>query len=184
MGATSCPMERAGSARRSSRNRSTGRRSSLGLGKWQGKASAHHRNGARCAHATLDGAIAHSSVCSTPRRNAGARPMATELKTQPPQQDTPTSRFKQCLRERLRLARELAALRARFAAVVDDYERVIRTMQALAPSLHVDAGTVAHPTSPEWGPSALIAFADGHFLKHEQEAIDLDRKSTRLNSSH
>src|SRR2546422_8344063 len=106
MGATSCPMERAGSARRSSRNRSTGRRSSLGLGKWQGKASAHHRNGARCAHATLDGAIAHSSVCRTPRRNAGARPMATELKTQPPQQDTPTSRFKQCLRERLRLRSE------------------------------------------------------------------------------
>ncbi len=99
--------------------------------------------------------------------------MATELKTTPPQQDTPTNRFKQCLRERLRLARELAALRARFAAVVDDYERVIRTMQALAPSLHVDAGTVAHPTSPAWGPSALIAFADGHFLKHEQEAIDL-----------
>src|SRR5712691_3739633 len=90
-----------------------------------------------------------------PSTHAGARPMATELKTTPPQQDTPTNRFKQCLRERLRLARELAALRARFAAVVDDYERVIRTMQALAPSLHVDAGTVAHPTSPEWGPSAL-----------------------------
>src|SRR5438034_11736435 len=108
MGATSCPMERAGSARRSSRNRSTGRRSSPGLGKWQGKARARHRNGARCAHATLDGASAHSSVCGTPRRNAGARPMATELKATPPQQDTPTSRFKQCLRERLRLARELA----------------------------------------------------------------------------
>src|SRR3989475_10295590 len=90
-----------------------------------------------------------------PSTHAGARPRAPELKTQPPQQDTPTSRFKQCLRERLRLARELAALRARFAAVVDDYERVIRTMQVLAPSLHVDAGTVAHPTSPEWGPSAL-----------------------------
>src|SRR5438034_5746809 len=98
MGATSCPMERAGSARRSSRNRSTGRRSSPGLGKWQGKARARHRNGARCAHATLDGASAHSSVCGTPRRNAGARPMATELKATPPQQDTPTSRFKQCLR--------------------------------------------------------------------------------------
>src|SRR5256712_10233341 len=108
-----------------------------------------------------------------PSTHAGTRPMTTELKTTPPQQDTPTNRFKQCLRERPRLARELAALRARFAAVVDDYERVIRTMQALAPSLHVDKGTVAHPTRPEWGPSALIAFAYGHFLKHEQEPHDL-----------
>lgn len=99
--------------------------------------------------------------------------MLTELKTATPQQDLGTSQFKQCLRERLRLARELAALRARFAAVVDDYERVIRTLQALAPSLRVDERAVAHPTNPQWGPSALIAFADGHFLKHEQEAIDL-----------
>src|SRR5436309_14539497 len=112
--------------------------------------------------------MAHSSVRGTPRLSTGARPMATELKTTPPQQDTPTSRFKQCLRERLRLARELAALRARLAAVADDYERVIRTMQARAPSLHVDAGTVAQPTRPQWGAIPLIAFHDGHFLQHEQ----------------
>jgi hypothetical protein len=99
--------------------------------------------------------------------------MLTELKAPTSQQDVHARHFKQCLRERLRLARELAALRARFAAVVDDYERVIRTLQALAPSLRVDERAVAHPTSPQWGPSALIAFADGHFLKHEQEAIDL-----------
>jgi hypothetical protein len=80
--------------------------------------------------------------------------------------------FKQCLRERLRLAREMAALRARFAAVVEDYERVIRAMQALGPSLHLEQADVSHPTSPNWGPSALLTFADGRFLKNEQESID------------
>lgn len=79
--------------------------------------------------------------------------------------------FKRCLRDRLRLAREIAALRARFAAVVEDYERVIRTMQLLAPSLGVDQTDITHPTSPEWGPAALLTYADGHFLKGEQDAI-------------
>ena len=83
-----------------------------------------------------------------------------------------SKQFKQCLRERLRLAREIAALRARFAAVVQDYERVIQTMQALAPSLKLVQDDVGHPTSPEWGPSALLAYADGRFLKSEQDKVD------------
>jgi hypothetical protein len=41
---------------------------------------------------------------------------------------SPPDQFKQCMREWLRLAREVAGLRARFAAVVEDDERVIRTM--------------------------------------------------------
>src|SRR5207249_9427912 len=39
--------------------------------------------------------------------------------------------FRRCLRERVRLARELAALRAGFATVAEHYERVLRTLQAL-----------------------------------------------------
>jgi hypothetical protein len=31
---------------------------------------------------------------------------------------------------------------------------------------------VRHPTEPEWGPSALLSYADGYFLKAEQERID------------
>jgi hypothetical protein len=77
--------------------------------------------------------------------------------------------FRQCIRDRLRLARELASLRARFAAVAEDYERVIRRMQVLAPSVGVSQRDIGHPTDPEWGPSALIAYADGRFLKNEQE---------------
>src|SRR5439155_732546 len=45
-------------------------------------------------------------------------------------QDAPDA-FRHCLRERIRLARELAALRAGFATVAEHYERVIRTMLAL-----------------------------------------------------
>lgn len=90
----------------------------------------------------------------------------------PPLQVDTTNQFKRCLRERLRLAREIAALRARFAAVVQDYERVIQTMQALAPALHLVQDDVGHPTSPEWGPSALLAYGDGYFLKSEQDRVD------------
>ena len=80
--------------------------------------------------------------------------------------------FKQCLRERLRLAREIAALRARFAAVVQDYERVLRTLQLTAPALGVPEDEVGHPTSPDLGVAGLLSYADGHFLKAEQERID------------
>jgi hypothetical protein len=80
--------------------------------------------------------------------------------------------FKLCMRERLRLAREVAGLRARFAAVVEDYERVIRTMQALGPSVGLTATEIRHPTNPQWGPGALLMYADGHFLKAEQEGVD------------
>jgi hypothetical protein len=85
---------------------------------------------------------------------------------------SPPDRFKQCIRERLRLAREVAGLRARFAAVVEDYERVIRTMQALGPSVGLTPTEIRHPTNPQWGLSALLMYADGHFLKAEQEGID------------
>jgi hypothetical protein len=80
--------------------------------------------------------------------------------------------FKLCMRERLRLAREVAGLRARFAAVVEDYERVIRTMQALGPSVGLTATEIRHPANPQWGPGALLMYADGHFLKAEQEGVD------------
>ena len=43
--------------------------------------------------------------------------------------------FRRCLRERARLARELAALRAGFSTVAEHYERVIRAMLALGPDL-------------------------------------------------
>jgi hypothetical protein len=90
--------------------------------------------------------------------------------TNPPA--SPPDQFKQCIRERLRLAREVAGLRARFAAVVEDYERVIRTMQALGPSVGLTPTEIRHPTNPQWGPSALLMYADGHFLKAEQDGVD------------
>src|SRR5712692_297652 len=46
------------------------------------------------------------------------------------QQDAPDA-FRHCLRERVRLARELAALRAGFATVAEHYERVHRPEDAL-----------------------------------------------------
>ena len=85
---------------------------------------------------------------------------------------SPPDQLKQCMRERLCLAREVAGLRARFAAVVEDYERVIRTMQALGPSVGLTATEIGHPTNPQWGPGALLMYADGHFLKAEQEGVD------------
>ncbi len=84
---------------------------------------------------------------------------------------SPPDQFKQCIRERLRLAHEVAGLRARFAAVVEDYERVIRTMHALGPAVGLAPTDIGHPTSPQWGPSALRMYADGHFLKAEQDGV-------------
>ncbi len=83
-----------------------------------------------------------------------------------------SSQFKRCLRERLRHAREVAALRARFATAVEDYERVVRMMQVLAGPLGIEESEVLHPTNPKWGPAALVSYADGHFLKKEQDTID------------
>lgn len=80
--------------------------------------------------------------------------------------------FRQCLRERIRLARELAALRAGFATVAEHYERVIRTMLALGPSIGFDQHDIGHPTDPEWGPAALLVYGDERFLKHEQQVLD------------
>lgn len=82
------------------------------------------------------------------------------------------AQFKHCLRQRLRLAREIAALRARFATAVQEYERVLRTMQLLAPTVGLSERDVGHPTDPEWGPSALVTYADGFFLKGEQDRVD------------
>ncbi len=81
--------------------------------------------------------------------------------------------FRRCLRERVRLARELAALRAGFATVAEHYERVLRTLQALGVDLGITPHDVGHPMDPEWGPSALLTYGDERFLKHEQAVIDL-----------
>ena len=86
-------------------------------------------------------------------------------------QDAPDA-FRHCLRERIRLARELAALRAGFATVAEHYERVIRTMLALGPSIGLDQHEIGHPTDPEWGPAALLVYGDERFLKHEQAVLD------------
>jgi hypothetical protein len=80
--------------------------------------------------------------------------------------------FRRCLRERVRLARELAALRAGFATVAEHYERVLRSLQALGVELGINPQDIGHPTDPEWGPSALLVYGDGRFLKHEQAVID------------
>src|SRR6266481_2093270 len=88
------------------------------------------------------------------------------------QQDAPDA-FRHCLRERVRLARELAALRAGFATVAEHYERGLRTLQALGIDLGIKPQDIGHPTDPEWGPSALLMYGDERFLKHEQAVIDL-----------
>jgi len=80
--------------------------------------------------------------------------------------------FRRCLRERVRLARELAALRAGFATVAEHYERVLRTLQALGIDLGITPQDIGHPLDPEWGPSALLTYGDERFLKHEQTVID------------
>jgi hypothetical protein len=45
-------------------------------------------------------------------------------------------------------------------------------MQALGPSVGLTPTEIRHPTKPQWGLSALLMYADGHFLKAEQEGID------------
>ncbi len=87
------------------------------------------------------------------------------------QQDAPDA-FRHCLRERVRLARELAALRAGFATVAEHYERVLRTMHALGPSLGISQQEIGRPTDPDWGPAALLVYGDERFLKHEQAVLD------------
>jgi len=49
---------------------------------------------------------------------------------------------------------------------------VLRTLQLLAPRVRLSEQDVAHPTEPEWGPAALLVYADGYFLKGEQDRID------------
>ncbi len=98
----------------------------------------------------------------------GRGQMATRVAVQ---QDPPDA-FRQCLRERVRLARELAALRAGFATVAEHYERVIRTMLVLGPTLGIELNDIGHPTDPQWGPAALLMYGDDRFLKHEQAVLD------------
>jgi len=69
--------------------------------------------------------------------------------------------FRRCLRERVRLARELAALRAGFATVAEHYE------------LGITPQDIGHATDPEWGPATLLVYGDERFIKHEQAVIDL-----------
>lgn len=80
--------------------------------------------------------------------------------------------FRACLRERARLARELAALRAGFATVAEHYEQVLRSMQALGPEVGILPSDIGRPTDPDWGPPALLHYGDERFLKHEQTVID------------
>jgi hypothetical protein len=80
--------------------------------------------------------------------------------------------FRRCLRERVRLARELAALRAGFETLAEHYERVLRNLQALGIELGISPQEIGHPTDPEWGPSTLLVYGDERFLKHEQAVID------------
>ena len=80
--------------------------------------------------------------------------------------------FRRCLRERVRLARELSALRAGFGTLAEHYERVLRAMLALAPELGFVAQDIGRPTDPEWGPAALLTYGDERFLKHEQAVLD------------
>ncbi len=80
--------------------------------------------------------------------------------------------FRRCLRERVRLARELAALRAGFATVAEHYERVLRSLQALGVELGIDPQDIGRATDPDWGPATLLVYGDERFLKHEQMAID------------
>src|SRR5205807_5105301 len=87
------------------------------------------------------------------------------------QQDAPDA-FRHCLRERVRLARELAALRAGFATVAEHYERVLRTLQALGIEIGINPHDIGYATDPEWGPATLLAYGDERFLKHEQTVID------------
>lgn len=82
-------------------------------------------------------------------------------------------RFRRCVRERIRIARELAALRAGFASVTEHYERVFRTMHALGPSLGISQRDIGWATDPDWGPAALFSRGEDRFLKHEQEVADL-----------
>src|SRR5437773_174388 len=81
--------------------------------------------------------------------------------------------FRRCLRERVRLARELAALRAGFATVAEHYERVLRSLQALGVELGITPQVIGHATDPDWGPATLLVYGDERFLKHEQAVIDL-----------
>ena len=97
---------------------------------------------------------------------AGARPNVIPMPHDAPEE------FRRCLRERARLARELAALRAGFATVAEHYGRVLRTMQALGPEVGILPNDIGHPTDPEWGPAALLVYGDERFLKHEQTVID------------
>jgi len=80
--------------------------------------------------------------------------------------------FRRCLRERVRLVRELAGLRAGFATVAEHYERVLRSLQALSVELGINPTDIGHPTDPEWGPATLLVYGDERFLKHEQSVID------------
>jgi len=86
-------------------------------------------------------------------------------------QDAPEE-FRRCLRERARLARELAGLRAGFATVAEHYDQLLRSMQALGPEVGILPSDIGQPTDPDWGPSALLRYGDERFLKHEQSVID------------
>src|SRR2546422_11194020 len=99
-------------------------------------------------------------------RLAGATTMVSGSRVAMPQDAS--EEFRRCLRERVRLARELAALRAGFATVAEHYERVLRSLQALGVELGITPQDIGHATDPEWGPATLLVYGDERFLKHER----------------
>jgi hypothetical protein len=87
------------------------------------------------------------------------------------EQDAATE-LRRCVRERMRIARELAALRAGLATLSEHYERVVRSMHALGPTLGITQSEIGRATDPDWGPAALLRDGEDRFLKHEPEVAD------------
>src|SRR3989454_10326417 len=120
------------------------------------------RGGRRCAS------------CAVPCRPALYREVMTVVSaSRAAMSHDASEEFRRCLRERVRLARELAALRAGFATVAEHYERVLRTLQAVGIELGIKPQDIGHATDPDWGPATLLVYGDERFLKHEQAVIDL-----------
>lgn len=87
-----------------------------------------------------------------------------------PAYDSTPDDLRQCVRDRMRLARELAARRAALAMTAQQYEQVVRKMKMLARSLGIDQQESGHPLAAEW--AALLALGDDPFLKDEQRVVD------------
>src|SRR5207253_701450 len=104
-------------------------------------------------------------------RFEGLRPLGSmTIGMNPPPQPLldRSSQFRQCLRQRLRLAREIAALRARFATAVHDYERVLRTLQLLAPTVGLSEQAWCTPRIPSGARQRCSPTPTGIFSKESR----------------